>query len=157
MTTGRVGSIVSKYPLLASDACVEEMASSFFFSCQEPKGKKKSRSYRWCLGVALALALQAQHSAVGYDRYGWRVAVAPKIPTRRATATAHRPETVVVARAFFFSLLPPGTQERGNLACIYPCINPYPCMLVIFNIGTYANGNKSRTDSILYILICLLL
>lgn len=101
--------------------------------------------------------MQAQHSAVGYDRYGWRVAVAPKIPTRRATATAHRPETVVGSwRVRFFSLLPPGTQERGNLACIYPCINPYPCMLVIFNIGTYANGNKPRTDSI-NILICLLL
>lgn len=91
----RVGSIVSKYPLLASDACVEEM-SSFFFLLPRTKRKKKADHID-----GVALALQAQHSAVGYDRYGWRVAVAPKIPTRRrATATAHRPETVVVARTY---------------------------------------------------------
>lgn len=93
----------------------------------------------------VALALQAQHSAVGYDRYGWRVAVAPKIPTRRATATAHRPETVVVARAFF-SLLPPGGRNsRERESGMHLSINPYPCMLVIFNIGTYANGKKNQT------------
>lgn len=108
--------IVSKYPLLASDACVEEMASSsFFFSCQEPKEKKKqiiSMVWHWH-------CMQAQHSAVGYDRYGWRVAVAPKIPTRRATATAHRPETVVGSwRVRFFSPSP-SRNSRERESCMH--------------------------------------
>jgi hypothetical protein len=45
--------IVSKYPLLASDACVEEMASSsFFFLLPRTKRKKKADHID---GVALAL------------------------------------------------------------------------------------------------------
>jgi hypothetical protein len=74
--------------------------------------------------------MQAQHSAVGYDRYGWRVAVAPKIPTRRATATAHRPETVVGSWRvrFFFPFSLPELKREGILhASIHASIHIHAC------------------------------